>query len=70
MLFEIGIDSKTLDKQMKKSKCKAIIKEKSDERINREIQQKNYNHEEIEIPEGKGHIVMKVNICNSVSWRK
>ena len=37
---------------MKKSTWNAIIKEKSEERMNREIQQKNYNHEEIEIPEG------------------
>ena len=30
---------------MKKSTWKAIIKEKSEERMNREIQPKNYNHE-------------------------
>ena len=50
VFFEIGIESKTLEK-MKKSTWKAIIKEKSEERMNREIQ-KNYNHEEIEISEG------------------
>ena len=38
-LFEIGIESKTLEK-MKKSTWKAIFKEKSEERMNREIQQK------------------------------
>ena len=37
-----------------KSTRKAIIKEKSEERKNREIQQKNYSHEEIEIPGGRG----------------
>ena len=51
VFFEIRIESKTLEK-MKKSTWKAIIKEKSEERMNREIQQKNYNHEEIEISEG------------------
>ena len=50
VFFEIGIESKTLEK-MKKSTWKAIIKEKSEERINREIQHKNYNHEEIDISE-------------------
>ena len=30
----------------------AIIKEKSEQRMNREIEQKDYNHEEIEISEG------------------
>ena len=39
VFFEIGIESKTLEK-MKKSTWKAIIKEKSEERMNREIQQK------------------------------
>ena len=39
VFFEIGIDSKTLEK-MKKSTWKAIIKKKSEERINRELQQK------------------------------
>ena len=39
VFFEIGIESKTLEK-MKKSAWKAIIKEKSEERMNREIQQK------------------------------
>ena len=38
VFFEIGIESKTLEK-MKKSTWKAIIKEKSEERMNREIQQ-------------------------------
>ena len=37
--FEIGIESKTLEK-MKKSTWKAIIKEKSEEKMNRQIQQK------------------------------
>ena len=58
--FEIVIESKTLEK-VKKSTWKAIIKEKSAERMNREIQKK-YNHEEIGIPEGGGHIQMKVNM--------
>ena len=39
VFFEIGIESKTLEK-MKKSTWKAIIKEKSEEIMNREIQQK------------------------------
>ena len=38
--MEIGIESKTLEKNMKKSTWKAIIKGKSEERMNREIQQK------------------------------
>ena len=50
VFFEIGIESKTQEK-MKKSTWKAIIKEKSEERMNREIQQK-YNHEDIDISEG------------------
>ena len=44
---------------MKKSTWRAIIKEKSEEIMNREIN-KNYNHEEIDIHEG--HMQMKVNI--------
>ena len=52
VFFEIGIESKTLE-EMKKSTWKAIIiKEKSEERMNREILTKNYNHEEIKISEG------------------
>ena len=39
VFFEIGIESKTLEK-IKKSTWKAIVKEKSEERMNREIQQK------------------------------
>ena len=39
VFFKIGIDSKTLEKK-KKSTWKAIIKENSEERINREIKQK------------------------------
>ena len=50
VFFEIGIESKTQEK-MKKSTWKAIIKEKSEESMNREIQQK-YNHEDIDISEG------------------
>ena len=50
VFFEIGIESKTLEKN-EKVNMEAIIKEKSEERMNREIQ-KNYNHEENEIPEG------------------
>ena len=38
VVFEIGIDSKTLEK-IKKSTWKAIIKENSEERMNRKIQQ-------------------------------
>ena len=49
VFFEIGIESKTIE-EMKKSTWKAIIKEKSEERMNREIQQ-DYNHEEIKIYE-------------------
>ena len=39
-------------KKMNKSTCKAIIKERKEERMNSEIKQTKYNHEEIEIPEG------------------
>ena len=39
VFFEIGIESKTLEKN-EKSTWKAIIKEMSEERMNRDIQQK------------------------------
>ena len=39
VFFKIGIETKTLEK-IKKSTWKAIIKEKSEERMNKEIQQK------------------------------
>ena len=40
VVFEIGIEIKTLVEKNEKSTWKAIIKEKSEERMNREIQQK------------------------------
>ena len=51
VFFEIGIESKTVVK-IKKSTWKAIIKEKSEEIINREIQQQTTTM----------HVQMKVNI--------
>ena len=51
VFFEIGIESKTLEK-MKKSTWKAIIKEKSEERMNREIQQNTTTMKKLRISEG------------------
>ena len=49
-------------KKMQKSTWKAIIKEKSEARMNREIQQKTTTMKKLRFLGGGGHMQMKVNM--------